>query len=112
MKVKKVIFVIISALIFIFMLAVLELNKNTVLGFILAAVAAARLGWRIAVKMPPLPKISRRPRAPKTSKGQEKPVAPDKPENQGKQEKPAKADNPEESGTAAAFAAVRRRVRR
>ena len=41
MKVKKVIFVIISALIFIFMLAVLELNKNTVLGFILAAVAAA-----------------------------------------------------------------------
>ncbi len=79
---------------------------------ILAAVAAARLGWRIAVKMPPLPKISRRPKAPKTSRGQEKTVAPDKPENQGKQEKPAKTDNPEESGTAAAFAAVRRRVRR
>lgn len=41
MKVKKVIFVIISALIFIFMLAVLELNKNTLFGFVLAAAAAA-----------------------------------------------------------------------
>lgn len=34
MKVKKVIFVIISALLFFFMLAVLELNKNTVWGFV------------------------------------------------------------------------------
>lgn len=41
MKVKKVIFVIISALLFFFMLAVLELNKNTVWGFVLAAVVAA-----------------------------------------------------------------------
>lgn len=41
MKAKKVLFVILSVLIFLLMIAVLELNKNTVWGFILAAVAAA-----------------------------------------------------------------------
>ena len=41
MKAKKVLFVIFSAPIFLLMIAVLELNKNTVWGFILAAVAAA-----------------------------------------------------------------------
>ena len=41
MRIKKVLFVIISALLFAVMLAVLELNKNTIAGFILAALAAA-----------------------------------------------------------------------
>lgn len=41
MKVKKILFVIFSALLFILMLAVLELNKNTILGFILIAVVTA-----------------------------------------------------------------------
>ena len=41
MKVKKVIFVIFSALIFLLMIAGLELNKNTVWGFVLAAVITA-----------------------------------------------------------------------
>lgn len=41
MKVKKVLFVMFSALLLILMLAVLELNKNTVFGFILAAAIAA-----------------------------------------------------------------------
>lgn len=37
MKVKKVLFVIFSALMFALMLVVLELNKNTVWGFVLAS---------------------------------------------------------------------------
>ena len=41
MKVKKILFVIFSALLFILMLAELELNKNTILGFILIAVITA-----------------------------------------------------------------------
>ena len=41
MKVKRVLFVSFSALLFILMLAVLELNKNTILGFILTAVVTA-----------------------------------------------------------------------
>ena len=41
MIVKKIIFVIFSAFIFAFMLVVLELNKNILLGFILAAVFTA-----------------------------------------------------------------------
>ena len=41
MKVKKALFVMFSALLLILMFAVLELNKNTVLGFILAAAIAA-----------------------------------------------------------------------
>lgn len=41
MKAKKIVFVIISAFVFIIMLALLELNKNTVFGFILAAAVAA-----------------------------------------------------------------------
>ncbi|MBQ3416705.1 MAG: carboxylesterase family protein [Ruminococcus sp.] len=41
MKVKKVIFVIFSALFFLLMIAGLELNKNTVWGFVLAAVITA-----------------------------------------------------------------------
>lgn len=41
MKVKKVLFAIFSAILFILMLAVLELNKNTILGFILIAVVTA-----------------------------------------------------------------------
>ena len=41
MKVKKTFFVIISAMFFILMIAVLELNKNTVWGFALAAVVTA-----------------------------------------------------------------------
>ena len=41
MKAKKVLFVIFSALIFLLMLSILELNKNTVPGFILAAAVTA-----------------------------------------------------------------------
>jgi para-nitrobenzyl esterase len=41
MKAKKIIFLILSALLFALMLVILELNKNTLLGFILAAVIAA-----------------------------------------------------------------------
>ena len=41
MEAKKVLFIIISALVLIFMLVLLELNKNIVFGFILTAVAAA-----------------------------------------------------------------------
>ena len=41
MKAKKVLFVIFSALIFLLMIAALELNKNTVWGFVLAAVITA-----------------------------------------------------------------------
>ena len=41
MKVKKTLFVIFSALLLALMLVILELNKNTVIGFILAAVIAA-----------------------------------------------------------------------
>ena len=41
MKVKRILFVLFSALLIALMLAVLELNKNTVLGFILAVVLAA-----------------------------------------------------------------------
>ncbi|MBQ3285056.1 MAG: carboxylesterase family protein [Ruminococcus sp.] len=41
MRVKKVLFVIFSALFLILMFAVLELNKNTVIGFILTAVLGA-----------------------------------------------------------------------
>lgn len=52
MKAKKIIFVIISALICIVMLALLELNKNTVWGFVLAAAVAAGFYWahRLIVK--------------------------------------------------------------
>ena len=46
MKAKKVLFVIFSALIFLLMIAVLELNKNTVFGFILASAVTA--GFYIA----------------------------------------------------------------
>ena len=41
MKIKKIIFVILSALIFAIMLAVLELNKNTVWGFVLLLLVTA-----------------------------------------------------------------------
>lgn len=41
MKVKKVLFVSVSALLFLVMLVILELNKNTVTGWILAAVLGA-----------------------------------------------------------------------
>ena len=41
MKAKKVLFVIFSSLVFLLMIAVLELNKNTVWGFALAAVVTA-----------------------------------------------------------------------
>ena len=41
MKAKKVLFVIFTALVFALMLVVLELNKNTLLGFILAAALCA-----------------------------------------------------------------------
>ena len=41
MKAKKVLFVIFSAPIFLLMIAVLELNKNTVWGFIFVAVITA-----------------------------------------------------------------------
>ena len=41
MKVKKILFVIFSALLLALMLVILELNKNTLLGFILAAAIAA-----------------------------------------------------------------------
>ena len=71
---------------------------------LLAAVAAARLGWKfIVLKMPSLPK------RPKTVKKPKAPKIQNKPENP---EEPKSPDHPEESATAAAFAAVRRRTRR
>lgn len=41
MKVKKVVFVILSALVLALMLAVLELNKNTLLGFAILLIVTA-----------------------------------------------------------------------